>query len=190
VTNKKEPVGRKSLSKSLRFEIFKRDGFRCLYCGCSPSQKVLRVDHVVPVAEGGSDESSNLVTSCFDCNAGKAARRLEDVRLSAGIAGEADLEHAEQIREWLRVQREVEAARLEVAQEIARYWEDRLGGMTQEMFDRLPKLAKEWGIERLHEAINIVGRKFAKHEEFDSYWAVKHQKYFHGILRKWREGVE
>jgi 5-methylcytosine-specific restriction endonuclease McrA len=40
---------------------------------------VLEVDHVVPRAEGGSDDTMNLVTSCFDCNRGKGAVPLTDI---------------------------------------------------------------------------------------------------------------
>jgi len=44
---------RKELSKSIRFEIFKRDSFKCQYCGRMAPEVVLHVDHIKPVAEGG-----------------------------------------------------------------------------------------------------------------------------------------
>ena len=176
---------RKSLSKSLRFEIFKRDGFRCLYCGCTPVQDALRVDHVVPVVDGGGDDPSNLVTSCFDCNSGKAARRLEDVRLKADDSSDAR-DHAEQIRAYLEKQRELEAAKLEAAEVLAEEWERKLGPMTQEMFDRLPKLSREWPVEKIHEAISITARRLGFEPSFRHDKALKQQKYFHGILRRWR----
>jgi hypothetical protein len=50
-----------------------------MYCGQRPPEVVLVVDHVVPVKEGGGDEAANLVTSCFNCNAGKGAVPLESV---------------------------------------------------------------------------------------------------------------
>jgi hypothetical protein len=62
---------RRALSKRVRFEVFKRDSFACQYCGESPPDVILHVDHVVPVREGGSDNMDNLTTSCFACNAGK-----------------------------------------------------------------------------------------------------------------------
>lgn len=62
---------RKSLSKKTRFEVFKRDGFQCAYCGQSPPSVVLEVDHIEPVSKGGCDDLSNLITSCFYCNRGK-----------------------------------------------------------------------------------------------------------------------
>jgi len=57
----------------LRFEILKRDNFTCQYCGRSPQNDniVLQVDHINPISNGGQDTSSNLITSCRDCNIGK-----------------------------------------------------------------------------------------------------------------------
>lgn len=63
---------RKPISKRLRFEIFKRDGFQCTYCGRTPPTVVLNVDHIEAVVSGGNNDPSNLTTSCFDCNAGKS----------------------------------------------------------------------------------------------------------------------
>lgn len=62
-----------AVSKSLRFQVFRRDGHTCQYCGGRPPDVALVVDHVVPAALGGSDEPANLVTSCRDCNTGKSA---------------------------------------------------------------------------------------------------------------------
>lgn len=56
----------------LRFAILKRDGFACHYCGRKPPEVELHVDHVIPVADGGTDDPANLVAACFDCNAGKS----------------------------------------------------------------------------------------------------------------------
>lgn len=67
-----------SLSKKARFEVFKRDKFTCQYCGNRPPEIVLECDHIQPVAKGGSDDYSNLITSCFDCNRGKRDNELGD----------------------------------------------------------------------------------------------------------------
>lgn len=61
-----------AVSKRTRFEIFKRDKFCCQYCGRTPPTVVLEVDHVTAVSNGGSDDETNLLTSCFDCNRGKS----------------------------------------------------------------------------------------------------------------------
>ena len=68
----KEPTKRIPIGKRLRFEIFKRDGFQCIYCGRKPPEVVLHCDHVIAVANGGSNAETNLVTSCQPCNAGKS----------------------------------------------------------------------------------------------------------------------
>ena len=69
---------RKSITKSVRFEVFKRDGFKCQYCGASAPDVILEVDHIVPVAEGGENDIMNLITSCRDCNRGKGKKKLTD----------------------------------------------------------------------------------------------------------------
>ena len=60
-----------SVSKKIRFEVFKRDGFSCAYCGKSPPKVTLECDHIEPKSKGGSDDINNLITACFDCNRGK-----------------------------------------------------------------------------------------------------------------------
>lgn len=62
---------RGSLSPKVRFRVLVRDRFACRYCGRKAPDVELAVDHVKPVARGGADDPSNLVTSCRDCNAGK-----------------------------------------------------------------------------------------------------------------------
>jgi hypothetical protein len=71
---------RKHLNKHLRVQVFARDGYRCLMCGRTANQVELQIDHVISVAEGGTDELENLATLCRDCNAGKSAYRFTDYR--------------------------------------------------------------------------------------------------------------
>lgn len=77
--------GRRSISKALRFAILKRDGFRCRYCGRGAPDVELQVDHMLSVAQGGSNEESNLAAACADCNGGKGASSIttKPVPLSA-----------------------------------------------------------------------------------------------------------
>lgn len=58
-------MSRSAIGKKLRFEIFKRDGFACQYCGATPPGALLEIDHIHPVSSGGSNESDNLITACF-----------------------------------------------------------------------------------------------------------------------------
>jgi hypothetical protein len=66
-------------SARLRFAALERSGFACVYCGRKPPEVELHVDHVIPVAKGGSNELHNLVAACRDCNLGKHAKELEPV---------------------------------------------------------------------------------------------------------------
>jgi hypothetical protein len=61
------------ISKRLRYEILRRDGHHCRYCGLGSDEVTLTVDHVIPTTLGGTDDPSNLVAACRDCNSGKAS---------------------------------------------------------------------------------------------------------------------
>jgi len=64
---------RTPISNKLRFEIFQRDKFKCQYCGRTISDDIrLEIDHIKPIAEGGTDDYHNLITSCNECNKGKS----------------------------------------------------------------------------------------------------------------------
>jgi hypothetical protein len=67
---------RTGIGKKRRFEILKRDGFRCVYCGRGSPAAILVIDHIQAVAEGGGNEPWNLVSCCEDCNQGKGKRPL------------------------------------------------------------------------------------------------------------------
>ena len=55
----------------LRFEILARDGFRCQYCGGTPSDGyILHIDHIIPFSKGGKTVKENLITACVICNFG------------------------------------------------------------------------------------------------------------------------
>lgn len=112
---------RKAISKTVRFEVFKRDRFTCQYCGEKAPDVVLHVDHILAVANGGTNDILNLVTSCAGCNGGKGARRLDDrsaVERQRVMIEEA-AERREQIQMMLQWRDQEEAARVSVLNEIA-----------------------------------------------------------------------
>jgi uncharacterized protein YozE (UPF0346 family) len=69
---------RSGISPKIRFEIFKRDNYKCQVCGASVKEDgvKLEVDHKNPKSMGGTDDESNLWTLCFDCNRGKGKCEL------------------------------------------------------------------------------------------------------------------
>ena len=66
---------REIMTPSLRYDVMKRDGFRCVLCGAEAKDGIkLHVDHIIPVSKGGKTEISNLRTLCDRCNMGKGAK--------------------------------------------------------------------------------------------------------------------
>lgn len=77
-----------AVTRRVRFEVLRRDDHTCRYCGGKAPDVALTVDHVTPVALGGSDDPSNLVTACKDCNSGKSSI-APDTPLVAQVAEDA-----------------------------------------------------------------------------------------------------
>jgi len=68
---------REAISKSRRFIIMQRDTFTCQLCGASRGNGAkLHVDHMIPLARGGSNDDDNLWTLCEACNLGKSDRLI------------------------------------------------------------------------------------------------------------------
>lgn len=94
---------RKAISKKTRFEVFKRDGFVCQYCGAHPPAVILHVDHINPVALGGVNDMDNFITACEPCNLGKAARSLADIPQSLKDKAAQIAEREDQIAGYQKV---------------------------------------------------------------------------------------
>jgi rubredoxin len=75
VVIEEEKPKRQPIKPSLRFEILKRDGYRCQMCGVTAKDgATLEIDHIHPVSKGGTNNPDNLQVLCRDCNAGKGAQ--------------------------------------------------------------------------------------------------------------------
>ena len=53
---------------------------RCAYCGREIELKDMQVDHYIPKARGGTDDSDNLMPTCRLCNHYKRAGSIEYFR--------------------------------------------------------------------------------------------------------------
>ncbi len=65
----------RTIPLGLRYDVLRRDRFKCVLCGASPAVAPtcqLHVDHIVAYARGGTTEEANLRTLCSHCNVGKA----------------------------------------------------------------------------------------------------------------------
>ena len=68
-------IERAKMTDSVRYEILRRDNFRCQLCGSSAKDGVkLHIDHIIPVSRGGLTKRNNLRTLCDRCNMGKSDR--------------------------------------------------------------------------------------------------------------------
>lgn len=66
---------RAKVTPSMRYEVIRRDGYRCRACGFSVQDGAhLHVDHIRPVSLGGRSTMDNLQTLCSACNIGKGAK--------------------------------------------------------------------------------------------------------------------
>lgn len=60
-----------------RFRIFLKHGFRCIYCGRSPTDGIkLVLDHLEPHGDGGATSEENLAPACEECNQGKGKQTI------------------------------------------------------------------------------------------------------------------
>ncbi|MBP3660662.1 MAG: HNH endonuclease [Oscillospiraceae bacterium] len=65
----------RDVSLRLRFQVMRRDNFKCCICGASPAKDPsteLHIDHVIPWSKGGETSLENLQTLCSICNLGKS----------------------------------------------------------------------------------------------------------------------
>ena len=65
----------RNISDKLRYQVLKRDNFKCCACGASPAKEPsveLHIDHIVPWSKGGKTAIGNLQTLCSKCNLGKS----------------------------------------------------------------------------------------------------------------------
>lgn len=86
-----------AVSRSLRFTVLRRDGYRCRYCGDGAPDVKMTVDHVLPVALGGADTADNLVAACQPCNSGKSSSAPDEPTVAA--VSDADLAWAAAIKQ-------------------------------------------------------------------------------------------
>jgi 5-methylcytosine-specific restriction protein A len=52
--------------------VFERNNYQCQSCSkIDLTAKTLQVDHIIPLAQGGANDLSNLQTLCAKCNSQK-----------------------------------------------------------------------------------------------------------------------
>lgn len=89
-----------------RQRIFKRDTYRCVYCGGIFPPEELTLDHVQPRVRGGDRSGGNLVTACRGCNTLKGHQSLAEFLVDHDEAREKFFRHSRGV--WERHLRAVE----------------------------------------------------------------------------------
>lgn len=63
---------RQPISAKTRMRILERDNYTCQHCGAKISDGVcLHIDHIKPLAKGGTNDENNLQVLCSECNLAK-----------------------------------------------------------------------------------------------------------------------
>lgn len=137
---------RKAISKRVRFEVFKRDAFACQYCGAHPPGVLLHVDHILAVANGGTNAMDNLVTSCLPCNLGKGARDLNVVPQSLAEKAKETAEREAQLAGYQTI---LAAKRERIDRDVWRVLEHLSGGGRLEKAPREHYASTQRFVERL-----------------------------------------
>lgn len=204
---------RKRLGKRVRFEVFKRDNFTCQYCGAEAPAAVLQVDHILPVAEGGTNDLTNLVTACVGCNAGKSDKLLSDDAAVKRQRREMERlqERREQIEMMAEWRRSLDGLADAEVEEVAGYWREQVPGyhLNDRGLREARKLVRKFGLRGVLDAIALAADQtvvfddegFATQQSVDQAWRavggicavekmaqerpwVRDAYYFRGIARK------
>lgn len=177
---------RKPISTRTRFEVFKRDGFKCLYCGRMPPNVLLHVDHIIPVCGGGDNSRDNLATSCDKCNMGKSGVSLNVIPKSLQERAEESIEREKQVKAFAKALR-AEKNRIEHdAWEVANVFISNYGldGIRKDWLQSIIRFVK---IMPTTEVVSSMDQAMAKRGGGSRDYAFR---YFCGICwRKIKEGT-
>lgn len=170
---------RKGLSVRARFEVFKRDNFKCQYCGKAAPDVVLRIDHIHPVSKDGDNDILNLLTACVDCNAGKSDVLLSDASAIARQREQLELlnerrEQLEMLLKWREGLSDIKGDQLEAVENA---WAAAAPGWHLNDNGRatVRKLITKFGMAAVLEAVATAGEQYIKigedgeatHESFE-----------------------
>jgi hypothetical protein len=162
-------TARPSLGKKLRFEVFKRDKFRCRYCGRRPPDVILVIDIIHPVAEGGPSDILNLATSCVDCNAGKGATRLSDDGVLQARYSELERlqEERDQLAMMLEWQRELAGLDETRIDQVANFWSSLAPSYTFSASGRqmLGNLLERFGVDEVCDAMRTSATRYLRYND-------------------------
>lgn len=164
---------RKPISKKTRFEVFKRDGFCCQYCGAHPSDSVmLEIDHIHPVSRGGKNDIDNLVSACLDCNRGKGANLLSSVPQSLSEKAKIAQEREAQIIGYYEILEGIKQRKESELWAVADIFMDRFGddSIQRLRLDSIRNFLSRLNYYEVIEAMEIASGRFYSKQKVFSYF--------------------
>lgn len=167
---------RKSISKKIRFEIFKRDGFCCQYCGSHPSESILlEIDHIHPISQGGTNEMDNLIAACFDCNRGKGAVLLSSVPQSLSEKAKIAQEREAQIIGYYEILETIKERKYKELWAVAQVFIDRFNedGIERARMASIRRFLDQLNYHEVMDAMEIAAERFySKHSVFSYFCGI------------------
>lgn len=160
---------RKSIPQGLRFEVFKRDSFKCQYCGASAPEVILHIDHIKPVADGGTNDITNLVTACAGCNAGKSDKTLDDN--SALKKRKTQLDDLQERREQLEMMMQwmegLQELKTQTIDRVAEYWVHLAPGFSPNNrgLQTIRRWTTKFSVEDIMKAMDIAAAQYLEFQD-------------------------
>jgi hypothetical protein len=160
---------RKQISKTARFEVFKRDSFTCQYCGRKAADVLLVIDHIEPVAKGGTNDLLNLITACKDCNAGKSDRQLSDSTVLDKQRQQLEelQERKEQIDMMFQWQKGLLGLDDQVIRQLTGFWSEQVPGysLNENGMKEIKRLNRKFDLDEIMAAMKIAAEQYLEFED-------------------------
>lgn len=177
-SDRQDPGVLMAVSKRTRYEVLRRDQYRCRYC--HSTENPLTVDHVIPVALGGTDDPSNLVAACKDCNAGKSSGSPD-----AGLVADVSDDTVRWAAAIAEVGRRANAERTDAQARLTHFkehvWDSWLTGKGVPC--KLP-IDWEFAITRQFDAgLTLQDLEYAVKQTMVNTWVTDEFRYFMGVCK-------
>lgn len=72
---------RRPINAEIRQAVYDKYNGRCTYCGRQITWSEFTIDHIVPLANGGTNEIDNLTCSCEHCNYLKGTKNTREFKI-------------------------------------------------------------------------------------------------------------
>ncbi len=135
---------------------------------------ILEVDHIKPVAEGGTNGMLNLITSCRDCNRGKGKTRLDTNQELKKQQEELQIlaEKREQLKMLMEWRTELSELMQEEVDYVCDYWLSQVGySLTDTGKGQVLSYIRQFGINELLDAIDISITQYFRGTKESATWA-------------------